>query len=48
MTDARRKIAQGGVRVNGEKAALGAAAPDEDYLLQAGKLGVVRVRRSRP
>ena len=44
-SDARRKIAQGGVRVDGEKAVLGAPAPAGDYLLQAGKLGAVRVRR---
>ncbi len=48
MSDARRKIAQGGVRINGEKAALGAEAPGDDYLLQAGKLGVVRVKKAGP
>ena len=47
MSDARRKIAQGGVRINGEKAQLGSAVPADDYLLQAGKLGVVRVVRRR-
>jgi tyrosyl-tRNA synthetase len=46
-SEARRKIAQGGVRINGAKAALGAAPPDEDYLLQAGKLGVVQVKRGQ-
>ncbi len=46
MSDARRKIAQGGVRINGEKASLGAEAPADEYLLQAGKLGVVRVRKA--
>ena len=46
--EARRKIVQGGVRINGEKASLGVAVPAEDYLLQAGKLGAVRVvRKSR-
>lgn len=46
-SDARRKITQGGVRIDGEKAALGAAPPPGDYLLQAGKLGAVQVRRIR-
>ena len=46
-SDARRKITQGGVRINGEKAAIGATAPAEDYLLQAGKLGAVRVVRRK-
>jgi tyrosyl-tRNA synthetase len=46
-SDARRKITQGGVRIDGEKAAIGAAPPAGDYLLQAGKLGAVRVRRIR-
>jgi tyrosyl-tRNA synthetase len=45
-SDARRKVAQGGVRINGDKVALGAAAPAEDYLLQAGKLGAVQVKRT--
>lgn len=45
-SDARRKIAQGGVRINGEKVALGAAPPVGDYLLQAGKLGAVQVQRA--
>jgi tyrosyl-tRNA synthetase len=45
-SDARRKITQGGVRINGEKVALGAAAPAGEYLLQAGKLGAVQVRRA--
>jgi tyrosyl-tRNA synthetase len=48
MSDARRKIAQGGVRINGEKAAVGAQPPEDEYLLQAGKLGVVRIRRAAP
>ena len=45
-SDARRKIAQGGVRINGEKAALGTPAPAGDYVLQAGKLEAVQVRRA--
>jgi len=45
-SDARRKIAQGGVRINGEKAAIGAEPPGDEYLLQAGKLGAVRIRRA--
>jgi tyrosyl-tRNA synthetase len=44
-SDARRKITQGGVRIDGEKAVLGAAPPEGDYLLQAGKLGAVKVVR---
>ena len=47
MSDARRKVQQGGVRINGEKAALGAPAPAGDYLLQAGKLAAVRVVKKR-
>ena len=46
-SDARRKIVQGGVRINGEKAMLGSAPPESDYLLQAGKLSAVRVVRKR-
>jgi tyrosyl-tRNA synthetase len=46
-SDARRKIAQGGVRINGEKVALGSTVPEADYLLQAGKLGAVKVVRKR-
>ena len=46
-SDARRKITQGGVRINGEKVVLGSAPPDGDeYLLQAGKLAAVRVTRN--
>jgi tyrosyl-tRNA synthetase len=45
-SDARRKVAQGGVRINGTRVALGAAAPGGDYLLQAGKLGAVEVKRA--
>jgi tyrosyl-tRNA synthetase len=46
-SEARRKIVQGGVRVDGEKAAPGSAPPVGDYLLQAGKLGAVKVVRKR-
>ena len=53
MSDARRKVTQGGVRINGEKVAAdpvsaeaqSAALAAGEYLLQAGKLGVVRVKR---
>jgi tyrosyl-tRNA synthetase len=53
MSDARRKIAQGGVRINGERVAAEAAGRAADraaletdsYVLQAGKLGAVRIRR---
>ena len=44
-SDARRKIAQGGVKINGEKVSPGAPIPAEPYVLQAGKLGAVRVTR---
>jgi tyrosyl-tRNA synthetase len=47
MSEARRKITQGGERVNGEKVSLGSAPPGDDYLLQAGKLGAVKVVRKR-
>jgi tyrosyl-tRNA synthetase len=54
MSDARRKIAQGGVRINGQKVATEstsapqlAALDADEYVLQAGKLGAVRVRRQR-
>lgn len=47
-SDARRKIQQGGVRVDGEKVMIGAEAPGVDeYLLQAGKHAAVKVRRRR-
>ena len=54
MSDARRKIEQGGVRINGRKAGpewdrdseLEAYAKDE-YLIQAGKHAAVKVRRKR-
>jgi tyrosyl-tRNA synthetase len=51
MSDARRKIQQGGVRINGQKvaAALAGNMPDlletDEYLLQAGKHSVVKVTR---
>jgi tyrosyl-tRNA synthetase len=48
MSDARRKIAQGGVRINGEKASAGAETPEDEYVLQAGKLGLVRIKRAGP
>jgi tyrosyl-tRNA synthetase len=44
-SDARRKITQGGVRINGEKVTMGSSTPDTEYMLQAGKLAAVRVRR---
>jgi tyrosyl-tRNA synthetase len=46
-SDARRKIQQGGVRINGEKAGVGSSAPARDYLLQVGKHAAVNVRRKR-
>ena len=48
MSDARRKVQQGGVRINGEKAEIGAVPPAEAYLLQAGKLAAVRVVKKSP
>ena len=45
LSDARRKVHQGGVRINGEKVAPGDAAPADAYLLQAGKLHAIRVVR---
>ena len=44
-SEARRKITQGGVRIDGHRAVLGSPPPAGEYLLQAGKLGAVRVRR---
>jgi tyrosyl-tRNA synthetase len=41
--DARRLVEQGGIRINGEKAAEGAALRDGD-VLQAGKRNFVRIR----
>jgi tyrosyl-tRNA synthetase len=46
-SDARRKIQQGGVRIDGQKAGIGSSAPAGDYLLQAGKHAAVNVRRKR-
>ena len=46
-SDARRKIVQGGVRIDGEKVTVGAPPPAGDHLLQVGKLGAVRVVRKR-
>ena len=48
MSDARRKIQQGGVRINGEKATLETdrSAPAEEYVLQVGKHAAVRVRKT--
>ena len=45
MSDARRKVQQGGVRINGEKVNATTAPPADAYFLQAGKLDVVRVTR---
>jgi tyrosyl-tRNA synthetase len=47
MSDARRKVQQGGVRINGEKVTLGAPPPASDYLLQVGKVAAVWVRRTQ-
>jgi tyrosyl-tRNA synthetase len=44
-SDARRKIRQGGVRINGEKVVVGGAAPAGDYVLQAGKVSAVKIVR---
>ena len=46
-SDARRKITQGGVRINGAKVSMTSAVPEADYLLQAGKLAAVQVKRGR-
>ena len=47
MSDARRRIQQGGVRINGEKVGLGetASAAAREYVLQSGKHAAVRVVR---
>ena len=45
MSDARRKVQQGGVRINGEKVMVGTPPPSSEYLLQVGKLGAIRVVR---
>jgi tyrosyl-tRNA synthetase len=49
MSDARRKIQQGGVRIDGEKVALGASVPagPGEYVLQVGKHAVVTVKKKR-
>jgi tyrosyl-tRNA synthetase len=52
MSDARRKIQQGGVRINGVKAGGNASAEldaqdAEEYLLQVGKHTAVTVRKKR-
>ena len=53
MSDARRKIQQGGVRINGQKTGLGPdqprlpAAQSDEYVLQVGRHSAVRVRRIR-
>ena len=52
MSDARRKIQQGGVRIDGAKAGAGsvaefAAQDAEEYVLQVGKHAAVKVRRTR-
>ena len=46
-SDARRKVTQGGVRINGDKVSIGSAVPASEYLLQAGKLAAVRIIRKR-
>ena len=46
-SDARRKITQGGVRIDGEKVAMDSPVPSSEYLLQAGKLAAVKVKRAR-
>ena len=44
LSDARRKIQQGGVRINGEKVTTAATAPPEqDYVVQVGKHAAVKV-----
>ena len=52
MSDARRKIQQGGVRINGQKAGIGpdpragsAARLGQEYVLQAGRRSAVRVKK---
>jgi len=48
MSDARRKIQQGGVRINGQKVSAGDdPASVDDYLLQVGKHTAVRITRKR-
>jgi tyrosyl-tRNA synthetase len=47
LSDARRKVQQGGVRVNGQKVVMGdtAGLDQPEYVLQVGKHGVVKVVR---
>jgi tyrosyl-tRNA synthetase len=47
MSDARRKILQGGVRIDGEKVAIGASLPAGRgaYVLQVGKHAAVTVKK---
>jgi tyrosyl-tRNA synthetase len=49
LSDARRKISQGGVRVNGQKVGLGdlSGLAEPEYVLQVGKLGAVKVTRNQ-
>jgi tyrosyl-tRNA synthetase len=49
LSDARRKISQGGVRINGQKVTLGdlSGVDQSEYVLQAGKLGAVKVARTQ-
>ena len=47
LSDARRKISQGGVRINGQKVGMGdqSGLAEPEYVLQVGKLGAVKVTR---
>ena len=47
LSDARRKITQGGVRINGQKVGMGdsSGTAEAEYVLQVGKLGAVKVVR---
>ena len=50
MGDARRKVQQGGVRINGQKVTAASASEviaGDDYVLQVGKHAVVRLARKR-
>ena len=50
MGDARRKVQQGGVRINGQKVTAVSASEviaGDDYVLQVGKHAVVRLARKR-
>jgi tyrosyl-tRNA synthetase len=46
-SDARRKIEQGGVRINGEKVGVGSSVPVDEYVLQVGRHAAVKVTRIR-